>query len=64
MKQYKIGQFAKLLNVIVKTLQNWDKQGTLKDYRTPANQRFYTEEQLNQVFNLLNDNQEIQEATV
>ena len=64
MKRYKVGQFVKLLNVIVKTLQNWDKQGTLKAYRTPANQRFYTEEQLNQVFNLLNDNQEIQEATV
>lgn len=41
MKQYKVGQFAKLVNVTVKTLQNWDKQGTLKAYRTPTNQRFY-----------------------
>ena len=57
MKQYKVGQFAKLLNVTVKTLQNWDKQGTLKAYRTPTNQRFYTEEQLNQVLNLSNNNQ-------
>lgn len=57
MKQYKVGQFAKLLNVTVKTLQNWDKQGTLKAYRTPTNQRFYTEEQLNQVLNLSNSNQ-------
>ena len=39
-------------------MQNWDKQGTLKAYRTPTNQRFYTEEQLNQVLNLSNSNQE------
>ena len=57
MKRYKVGEFAKLLNVTVKTLQNWDKQGTLKAYRTPTNQRFYTEEQLNQVLNFSNDNQ-------
>ena len=57
MKKYKVGQFAKLLNVTVKTLQNWDKQGTLKAYRSPTNQRFYTEEQLNQVLNLSNSNQ-------
>ena len=59
MKRYKVGEFAKLLNVTVKTLQNWDKQGTLKAYRTPTNQRFYTEEQLNQVLGLpINENQE------
>ena len=57
MKRYKVGEFAKLLNVTVKTLQNWDKQGTLEAYRTPTNQRFYTEEQLNQVLNLSNNNQ-------
>lgn len=57
MKRYKVGEFAKFLNVTVKTLQNWDKQGTLKAYRTPTNQRFYTEEQLNQVLNLSNNNQ-------
>lgn len=57
MKRYKVGEFAKLLNVTVKTLQNWDKQGTLKAYRTPTNQRFYTEEQLNQILNLSNPNQ-------
>ena len=57
MKKYKVGEFAKLLNVTVKTLQNWDKQGTLKAHRTPTNQRFYTEEQLNQVLNFSNSNQ-------
>ena len=58
MKRYKVGEFAKLLNVTVKTLQNWDKQGTLKAYRSPTNQRFYTEEQLNQVLGLSNESQE------
>lgn len=58
MKKYKVGQFAKLLNVTVKTLQNWDKQGTLKAYRTPTNQRFYTEEQLNQVLGFAKESQE------
>ena len=57
MKRYKVGEFAKVLNVTVKTLQNWDKQGTLKAYRTPTNQRFYTEEQLNHVLGLSNGNQ-------
>lgn len=46
MKTYKIGEFAKELNLSVKTLQNWDKSGFLKAYRNPSNQRFYTEEQL------------------
>lgn len=58
MKKYKVGQFAKLLNVTVKTLQNWDKQGTLKAYRTPTNQRFYTEEQLNQILGSAEETQE------
>ena len=35
MKQYKVGEFAKLLNVTVKTLQNWDKQGSLKELIEP-----------------------------
>lgn len=29
----------------VRTLQIWDKKGILKAYRTPANRRYYTEEQ-------------------
>ncbi|WP_025023042.1 IS607 family transposase, partial [Ligilactobacillus hayakitensis] len=31
--------------VTVRTLQIWDKKGTLKAYRTPTNRRYYTEEQ-------------------
>ncbi|WP_156398713.1 MerR family transcriptional regulator, partial [Ligilactobacillus hayakitensis] len=33
------------LGVTVRTLQIWDKKGTLKAYRTPTNRRYYTEEQ-------------------
>ena len=58
MKQYRIGEFASLLNVTVKTLQNWDKQGILKAHRSPTNQRYYTEDQLNQVLNLDNSSKE------
>lgn len=58
MKQYRIGEFADLLNITVKTLQNWDKQGILKAHRSPTNQRYYTEEQLNQVLNLDNSSKE------
>ena len=38
-------EMAERLNVTVKTLQIWDKKGTLKAYRTPTNRRYYTEEQ-------------------
>lgn len=37
--------FAEKIGVTVKTLQNWDNDGTLKAQRTPANRRYYTEEQ-------------------
>lgn len=42
---YKPGEFAKLLNVTVRTLQRWDNAGVLKAYRTNTNRRFYTHEQ-------------------
>lgn len=45
MKIYKPGEFAKLIGVHIKTLQRWDKNGTLKAYRGPTNRRFYTQEQ-------------------
>ncbi len=37
--------FAEKIGVTVKTLQNWDNDGTLKAQRTPTNRRYYTEEQ-------------------
>ena len=47
---YKPKDFAELLNVSVKTLQRWDREGVLIAKRTPTNRRFYTEEQLEQYF--------------
>lgn len=38
-------EMAERLGVTVRTLQIWDKKGTLKAYRTPTNRRYYTEEQ-------------------
>ena len=43
---YKPKEFAELLNVSVKTLQIWDREGILTAKRTPTDRRFYTEEQL------------------
>ncbi len=41
-KNYTVSQFAKLLNVSVKTLQRWDREGILVARRTPTNRRYYT----------------------
>ena len=57
MANYKVGEFAEKIGVSVSTLQRWDRTNVLKSRRTPTNQRFYTEEQLNQVLNLSNNNQ-------
>ena len=35
-KQYKINEFAKMINVSVRTLQRWDNEGILKAFRTPT----------------------------
>ena len=42
---YKPKDFAKMLNVSVKTLQRWDNEDTLKAYRNPKGRRYYTHEQ-------------------
>lgn len=42
---YKPSNFAELLNVSVKTLQRWDREGILKAKRTPTNRRYYTYDQ-------------------
>lgn len=39
---YKPKDFAKLLNVSVKTLQRLDSDNILKAFRTPTNRRYYT----------------------
>ena len=42
---YKPKDFAKLLGVSVKTLQRWDREGTLKANRTLTDRRYYTYDQ-------------------
>lgn len=44
-KQYNITQMSQLLNVSVKTLQRWDREGILIAQRSPTNRRFYTQQQ-------------------
>lgn len=39
---YKPKDFAELVGVSVKTLQRWDREGTLKANRTPTDRRYYT----------------------
>ena len=47
---YKPKDFAELLNVSVKTLQRWDRDGILTAKRTPTDRRFYTQEQSEEYF--------------
>ena len=42
---YKPKDFAELLDVSVKTLQRWDREGTLKANRTSTDRRYYTYDQ-------------------
>ena len=48
---YSVGKFAKKIGVSVNTLQRWDREGILTAHRSPTNQRFYTEEDLDNYFN-------------
>lgn len=43
MKQYKPKEFAKMINVFVRTPQRWDNEGTLTAYRNPKGRRYYTD---------------------
>ena len=49
---YKVGEFAEKVGVSISTLQRWDRTDVLKSKRTPTNQRYYTDEDLNKVLNL------------
>lgn len=49
MKEYKIGEFSKLININKKTLIRWDKSGKLKPYKVLDNgYRFYSQKQLDE----------------
>lgn len=53
---YKIGEFSKLIKKSVKTLQRWDREGTLKpDIRTSTNRRLYSHKQYLDYFNINNN---------
>jgi putative resolvase len=56
-KIYKPNEFAKMLNVTVKTLQNWDNDGKLIAYRNPSGRRFYTNEQYEAYMGIIQRNQ-------
>lgn len=49
---YKVGEFSEKVGVSISTLQRWDRTNVLKSRRTPTNQRYYTDEELNKVLNL------------
>ena len=53
---YKPKDFAELLNVSVKTLQRWDRDGTLNAKRTPTDRRYYTYDQYLEFKGVKNDN--------
>ena len=41
---YTVSEFARMIGVSVKTLQRWDREGTLVPSRTPTNRRVYTDD--------------------
>jgi putative resolvase len=54
-KTYNATQAARYLNVNIKTLQKWDREGKLEPVsRTKTNRRVYTEAQLNDFLGLPN----------
>lgn len=55
---YKVGEFAEKIGVSISTLQRWDRTDVLKSKRTPTNQRYYTDEDLNKVLNLESETEE------
>ena len=52
---YKPKDFAELLNVSVKTLQRWDRDGILIAKRTPTDRRYYTYDQYLEFKGVKND---------
>jgi len=56
MKILKPFEVAKQLNVSVKTLQRWDREGILEAERTPTDRRYYTQEQ---IYNYMNKSEDV-----
>ena len=55
-RSYKLGEFAKLMGVSVKSLQRWDKNGTLVADRTDGCHRFYTQKHIDELTRLREEN--------
>lgn len=52
MNTYNVSDFSKMVGVAVKTLQRWDRNGTLVPTRTPTGRRVYTDDHLAQATGL------------
>ena len=50
-EQYTIGEVAALLNIHVKTIQRWDREGIFKCERTHTNRRVINKDNLIAVLN-------------
>ena len=48
-KRYKIGEVAKMLCVSIWTLRNWERLGRIKPKRNLGGQRYYTQEQVDEL---------------
>jgi DNA-binding transcriptional MerR regulator len=46
---YKISEMAKKVRVSTQTLRNWDRDGIFVAKRYPSGERFYTEEQMQEL---------------
>lgn len=49
-KVYSTKEFSEKVGISVKTLYNWDKNGTLKARRKVNNYKYYTDEDVAKVF--------------
>lgn len=51
-KVYSTKEFSERVGISVKTLYNWDKNGTLKARRKVNNYKYYTDEDVAKVFGI------------
>lgn len=64
MTNYKPKEFADMVGVTVKTLQRWDREGTLKAFRTPTDRRYYTYYQYLQFMGLAEKEDDAREVVI
>ena len=55
-KFLKIGEVSKFLNVSQKTLRRWEKDGKIKVFYTPSDQRRYEKDYIEKFLNDKNEN--------